>query len=181
MTTTKPKADTVNSPDIKSNAASGSNTFLLKKIAAIFPKRRGAVLKRIYAGLNSDSVSPSASRIHNQGMFTPHGISDLKLSPGEIMTLIDSPLTSEKDRKDLITYMKSIETTNDMKTTEDTGITYASSKDQEPPPKEHYFYAYKYKPAGLWFTTTLYSTPEEAHDALLEKNPARKKLCCIVI
>ena len=181
MTTTKPKADTVNSPDIKSNAASGSNTSLLKKIRDIFPKKRGAVLKRIYAGLNSGSVSPSASRIHNQGMFTPHGISDLKLSPGEIMTLIDSPLTSEKDRKDLITYMKSIETTNDMKTTEDTGITYASSKDQEPPPKEHYFYAYKYKPAGLWFTTTLYSTPEEAHDALLEKNPARKKLCCIVI
>ena len=77
--------------------------------------------------------------------------------------------------------MKSIETTNDMKTTEDTGITYASSKDQEPPPKEHYFYAYKYMPTGLWFTTPLYSTPEEAHDALLEKNPARKKLCCIVI
>ena len=171
----------MNSPDINLNAASGASISLLKKMLAIFPKRRGAVLKRIYAGLNSGSVSPSASRIRNQGMFMPHGISDLKLSPGEIMTLIDSPLTSEKDRKDLITYMKSIETTNDMSATEDTGITYASSKDQEPPPKEHYFYAYKYKPTGLWFTTTLYSTPEEAHDALLEKNPARKKLCCIVI
>ena len=78
--------------------------------------------------------------------------------------------------------MKSIETTNDMSATSNNeGITYASSKDQEPPPKEHYFYAYKYKPTGLWFTTTLYLTPEEAHDALLEKNPARKKLCCIVI
>jgi hypothetical protein len=68
-----------------------------------------------------------------------------------------------------------------MKTPDNEGVTYASSKDQEPPPKEHYFYAYKHRPSGLWFTTTLYRTPEEAHDALLEKDPARKKLCCIVI
>ena len=114
-------------------------------------------------------------------MFTPHGILDLKLSHAEIITLIESQTISNEERNALITYMKSIETTNDMKTPDNEGVTYASSKDQEPPPKEHYFYAYKYKPSGLWFTTTLYSTPEEAHDALLEKNPARKKLCCIVI
>jgi hypothetical protein len=116
-------------------------------------------------------------------MFTPHGILDLKLSPAEIITLIESQTISNDERNGLITYMKSIETTSDMQTNtpDNEGVTYASSKDQEPPPKEHYFYAYKYKPTGLWFTTTLYSTPEEAHDALLEKNPARKKLCCIVI
>ena len=172
----------VNSHDINSSAQSGASISLLKKIAAIFPKKRGAVLRRIYAGLNSDFASLNKQKIQIQGMFTPHGISDLKLSPGEITTLIDSPLTSEKDRKDLITFMKNTETANDMSATSNNEeITYASSKDQEPPPKEHYFYAYKYKPSGLWFTTTLYSTPEEAHDALLEKNPARKKLCCIVI
>ena len=114
-------------------------------------------------------------------MFTPHGILDLKLSHAEITTLIESQTISNEERNALITYMKTIETTSDMKKADNEGVTYASSKDQEPPPKEHYFYAYKYKPSGLWFTTTLYSTPEEAHDALLEKNPARKKLCCIVI
>ena len=171
----------VNSPDINLKNPYGSNTSLLKKIIDIFRPRRGAVLRRIYAGLNSDSVSPSASRTHSQGMFTPHGILDLKLSHAEIITLIESQTISNEERNALITYMKSIETTSDMKTPDNEGVTYASSKDQEPPPKEHYFYAYKYKPTGLWFTTTLYSTPEEAHDALLEKNPARKKLCCIVI
>ena len=171
----------VNSLDINLKNPYGSNTSLLKKIIDIFRPRRGAVLRRIYAGLNSDSVSPSASRTHSQGMFTPHGILDLKLSHAEIITLIESQTISNEERNALITYMKSIETTSDMKTPDNEGITYASSKDQEPPPKEHYFYAYKYKPTGLWFTTTLYSTPEEAHDALLEKNPARKKLCCIVI
>ena len=63
----------------------------------------------------------------------------------------------------------------------DTGITYASSKDQEPPPKEHYFYAYKYKPTGLWFTTTLYSTPEEAAKSMTDKAIIRTKLCCVVL
>lgn len=115
-------------------------------------------------------------------MFTPRGILDLKLTRDEIITLINSPLTYAQDQKDLQTYIQTSGTANDMNTTTDNeGITYASSKDQDPPPKEHYFYAYKYKLSGLWFTTTLYSTPEEAHDALLEKNPARKKLCCIVI
>jgi hypothetical protein len=170
-----------NSLDTNLKNPYGNNTSLLKKIIDIFRPRRGAVLRRIYAGLNSDSVSPNASRTHSQGMFTPHGILDLKLSPAEITTLIESQTISNEERNGLITYMKSIETTSDMKTPDNEGVTYASSKDQEPPPKEHYFYAYKYKPTGLWFTTTLYSTPEEAHDALLEKNPARKKLCCIVI
>jgi len=78
--------------------------------------------------------------------------------------------------------MKNTETVNDMSATSNNeGITYASSKDQEPPPKEHYFYAYKHKLNGLWFTTILYHTPQEAEASLIDKNPARKKLCCIVL
>jgi hypothetical protein len=116
-------------------------------------------------------------------MFTLHGILDLKLSRDEITTLMHSPLLSDNERKDLKTYIQTSETANDMnpKIPNNEGVTYASSKDQEPPPKEHYFYAYKHRPGGSWFTTTLYRTPEEAHAALLEKDPARKKLCCIVI
>ena len=111
---TKQKDDTVNSHDIKSNAASGSNTSLMKKIRDIFQPKRGAALKRIYAGLKSNSASSKKQETQIQRMFTPHGISDLKLSPGEISTLTDSQITSEKDRKDLVTYMKHLETTSDI-------------------------------------------------------------------
>lgn len=79
--------------------------------------------------------------------------------------------------------MKSIETANNMSATSNNeGITYATATDSEmPPPKEHYFYAYKHKLNGLWFTTILYPTPQEAEASLIDKNPARKKLCCIVL
>jgi hypothetical protein len=170
-----------NSLDTNLKNPYGSNTSLLKKIIDIFRPRRGAVLRRIYAGLNSDSVSPSASRTHSQGMFTPHGILDLKLSPAEIITLIESQTISNEERNALITYMKSIETTSDMKTPDNEGVTYASSKDQEPPPKEHYFYAYKYSTKGSWFSTMLYDTPEKAKESLDETGIIRTKLCCVVL
>jgi hypothetical protein len=118
---TKQKDDTVNSHDTKSNPASGASISLLKKIAAIFQPKRGAVLRRIYAGLNSDFASSKKQKTQIQGMFTPHGISDLKLSPGEITTLIDSPLTSKKDRKDLVTYMKHLGIANDIEVTFEVG------------------------------------------------------------
>ena len=111
---TKQKDDTVNSHDIKSNAASGASISLMKKIRDIFQPKRGAVLRRIYAGLKSNSASSKKQETQIQRMFTPHGISDLKLSPGEISTLTDSQITSEKDRKDLITYMKHLGIVNNL-------------------------------------------------------------------
>ena len=67
-------------------------------------------------------------------------------------------------------------------TTDNEGITYASSKDQEPPPpKEHYFYAYKYSTKGSWCSTMLYDTPEKAKESLDETGIIRTKLCCVVL
>lgn len=79
--------------------------------------------------------------------------------------------------------MKTIETTSDMQanTPDNEGVTYASSKDQEPPPKEHYFYAYKYSTKGSWFSTMLYDTPEKAKESLDETGIIRTKLCCVVL
>lgn len=118
-------------------------------------------------------------------MFTPRGISDLKLTRDEIITLINSPLTYAQDQKDLQTYIQTSGTANDMNNDSMNSninpITYASVRDEDNTPKEHYFYAYKHKSNGLWFTTILYPTPQEAFDALLDKDPARKKLCCIVL
>jgi hypothetical protein len=116
-------------------------------------------------------------------MFTPHGISDLKLSPGEITTLIDSPLTSEKDRKDLVTYTQSSETVNDMiaKTSNNEGVTYASAREEVNPPKEHYFYCYKYSMNGAWFSTMLYDSPAKAAESMTDKAIIRTKLCCVVL
>ena len=173
----------VNSHAIKSSAQSGASISLLKKIAAIFQPKRGAVLRRIYAGLNSDSVSLNKQKTQIQGMFTPHGISDLKLSPGEITTLIDSPLTSEKDRKDLVTYTQSSETVNDMiaKTSNNEGVTYASAREEVNPPKEHYFYCYKYSMNGAWFSTMLYDSPAKAAESMTDKAIIRTKLCCVVL
>ena len=171
----------VNSPDINSSAASGSNTSLMKKIAAIFQPKRGAVLRRIYAGLRSNSASPSASKIQTQGTFTPHGISDLKLSRDEITTLLHSPLLSDNERKDLQTYTQTSGTVNDMSTTTDKGVTYASAREEVNPPKEHYFYCYKYSMNGAWFSTMLYDTPEKASESVTDKAIIRTKLCCVVL
>ena len=180
-TTIKRKAATVKSQDTNSSVQSGSNTSLLRKIAAIFQPRQGAVLRRIYAGLNSDSASPSASITHSQGMFTPHGISDLKLSRAEITTLIDSPILSNKERNDLQTYIQNSETINNMNTTTDKGVTYASAREEVNPPKEHYFYCYKYSMHGSWFSTMLYDTPEKAAESMTDKAIIRTKLCCVVL
>jgi hypothetical protein len=149
----------------------------MKKIRDIFRPRRGAVLKRIYAGLNSNSVSPSERTVQTQGMFTPPGISGLKLSPGETMTLLSYPKLSDKDRKDLITSMQNLETTNNMK--EQNNITNATVIN--PPTKEHYFYAYRWSAEGIWCITLLYDTPEKALSALDESKIAQKKLCCITL
>lgn len=172
----------VNSQDTNSSAQSGASISLLKKIAAIFQPKRGAVLRRIYAGLNSDFASPSERTLQIQGMFTPHGISDLKLSPGEIMTLIDSPLTSEKDRKDLITYTQSSEIINDMSATPNNeGVTYATAREEANPPREYYFYCYKYSMNGTWFSTMLYDSPAKAAESMTDKAIIRTKLCCVVL
>ena len=169
------------SPDTNSSAQSGSNTSLLRKIAVIFQPRRGAVLRRIYAGLNSDSASLSTQKIQTQGMFTPHGISDLKLSRAEITTLIDSHLVSNKERTDLQTYMQNLETVNDMNPKTDKGVTYASAREEAIVPKEHYFYCYKYSMHGAWFSTMLYDTPEKAAESMTDKAIIRTKLCCVVL
>lgn len=173
----------VNSHDTNSSDQSGASISLLKKMLAIFQPKRGAVLRRIYAGLNSDFASPSERTLQIQGMFTPHGISDLKLSPGEIMTLIDSPLTSEKDRKDLITYTQSLETINDMtaKTSNNEGVTYATAREEANPPREYYFYCYKYSMNGTWFSTMLYDSPAKAAESMTDKAIIRTKLCCVVL
>ncbi len=172
----------VNSQDTNSSAQSGASISLLKKIAAIFQPKRGAVLRRIYAGLNSDFASSKKQKIQIQGMFTPHGISDLKLSPGEITTLIDSPLTSEKDRKDLITYTQSSEIINDMSATPNNeGVTYATAREEANPPREYYFYCYKYSMNGTWFSTMLYDSPAKAAESMTDKSIIRTKLCCVVL
>ena len=181
MTTIKRKAATVNSPDTNSSVQSGSNTSLLKKIKDIFLRPQGAVLKRIYAGLNSDSALPSALITHSQGMFTPHGISALKLSRDEITTLIDSPILSNNERTALQTYIQNSETANDMNTTTDKGVTYASAREEANVPKEHYFYCYKYSMHGSWFSTMLYDTPEKAAESITDKAIIRTKLCCVVL
>ena len=118
---TKQKDDTVNSHDIKSNAASGANISLMRKIRDIFQPKRGAVLRRIYAGLNSNSALSKKQETQIRETFTPHGISDLRLSPGEITTLINSPLVSDKERKDLTTYMKHLEIVSEIEVTFEVG------------------------------------------------------------
>jgi hypothetical protein len=118
---TKQKDDTVNSHDTKSNPASGASISLMRKMLGIFPKKRGAVLKRIYAGLSSTSVVSKKYKTQIQGMFTSHGIADLRLSPGEITTLINSPLVSDKERKDLTTYMKHLEIVSEIEVTFEVG------------------------------------------------------------
>ena len=141
------------------------------------------MLRRIYAGLNSDSALLNTQKIQTQGMFTPHGISDLKLSRAEITTLIDSHLVSNKERTDLQTYMQNLETVNDMKasTPNNAGVTYASAREEVNPPKEHYFYCYKYSMHGAWFSTMLYDTPEKAAESMTDKAIIRTKLCCVVL
>lgn len=172
---TKPKADTVNSHAIKSNAPSGDSISLTRKICAMFQQKRGAALRRIYAGLNSSSVSPKAPSIQTHEMFTPRGILDLRLTPAEITLLLNSQAISDKERTDLQTYMKTTETTSD-------NVTHATIVEEEQaPPKKHYFYAYQYSFNGAWFSTMLHYTPEEAFNDMRDSGIVHKKLCCIVL
>jgi hypothetical protein len=187
-TTTTPKGATENSPDINSNAASGSNTSLTKKIRDIFPLKRGAVLKRIYAGLNSNSASSKKQTTQAQRMFTPHGISDLKLTHDEVMTLINSPQTSGQDRKDLQTYTQTSGTANETKNMNPIEITpnidptvYAFVKEDSltQQPQMHYFIAYQFRLDGAWYATNLYTDKEQAQKAAGDKAIVRKRVCAI--
>ena len=172
---TKPKADTVNSHAIKSNAPSGDSISLTRKICAMFQQKRGAALRRIYAGLNSSSASPKEPSIQTHGMFTPRGILDLQLTPAEITLLLNSRALSDKERTDLQTYMKTIETTNEIP------INATVVEEERAAPKKHYFYCYQYSMNGQWFSGMLYPTPEEARKDITDTFIIHKKLCCIVL
>jgi hypothetical protein len=172
---TKPKADTVNSHAIKSNAPSGDSISLTRKICAMFQQKQGAALKRIYAGLNSSYVSSKKQSIQTHRMFTPRGILDLQLTLAEVTLLLNSQALSDKERTDLQTYMKTIETTSD-------NVTHATVvEEQHAPPKKHYFYCYQYSFNGAWFSTMLHNTPEDAFEDMTDTGIVHKKLCCIVL
>jgi hypothetical protein len=172
---TKPKADTVNSHAIKSNAPSGDSISLTRKICAMFQPKRGAALRRIYAGLNSSSASPKAPSIQTHEMFTPRGILDLQLTLAEITLLLNSQALSDKERTDLQTYMKTIETPSEIP------INATVIKKEQAPPKKHYFYCYQYSNNGQWFSGMLHDTPEEARKDITDNSIKNKKLCCIVL
>ena len=108
-------------------------------------------------------------------MFTLPGILDLKLTLAEITLLLNSLSLSDKERKDLQTYMKTTEITSEP-------ITNATVvEEQHAPPKNHYFYCYQYSFSGAWFSTMLYNTPEEAFADMTDTGIVHKKLCCIVL
>jgi hypothetical protein len=65
---------------------------------------------------------------------------------------------------------------------EERGLTFATATELDaPPPKEHYFYCYKYSMHGSWFSTMLYDTPEKAAESMTDKAIIRTKLCCVVL
>jgi hypothetical protein len=108
-------------------------------------------------------------------MFTLPGILDLRLTLAEITLLLNSLSLSDKERKDLQTYMKTTEITSEP-------ITNATIvEEQHAPPKNHYFYAYQYSMNGQWFSGMLYNTPQEARKAMNDPIIMHKKLCCIVL
>ena len=108
-------------------------------------------------------------------MFTPRGISDLRLTPAEITLLLNSHAISDKERTDLQTYMKTTEITSEP-------ITNATIvEEQHAPPKKHYFYCYQYSFSGAWFSTMLHNTPEDAFEDMTDTGIVLKKLCCIVL
>ena len=78
--------------------------------------------------------------------------------------------------------MKSIETTNDMNATSNNeGVTYATAREEANPPREYYFYCYKYSMNGAWFSTMLYDSPAKAAESMTDKAIIRTKLCCVVL
>ena len=175
----------MNSHDTNSNAASGSNTSQTRKIKDIFLQPLKDVLKRTSAGSNSSSVSPSEQTIQNPGIFTPHGIWGLKLTPDDITALINSPILSNGERIALKTYTQTSGTANNMNNNIPLtdAVTYATIKSEETPPKEHYFYAYQQNEGGLWFSTMVVPSVERAKHSLtyLTVPIHRKKLCCVML
>ena len=108
-------------------------------------------------------------------MFTLPGILDLQLTLAEITLLLNSLSLSDKERKDLQTYMKTTETISEP-------ITNATVvEEQHAPPKNHYFYCYQYSFSGAWFSTMLHNTAEEAFEDMTDTGIVHKKLCCIVL
>lgn len=187
-TTTTPEGATENSPDINLKNPCGSNTSLLKKIRDIFLPKPKDALKHTFAGSNSNSVSPSASKIQAHRMFTPRGISDLKLTPDEVMIQLNSPLTSDQDRKDLQTYIQTSGTASETKDMNPIEITpnidptvYAFVKEDSlaHQPKMHYFIAYQFRLDGAWYATNLYTDKEQAQKAAGDKAIVRKRVCAI--
>jgi hypothetical protein len=176
----------VNSHDTKSRKRSGSNTSLLKKINAIFHPKLDDVPKPTSAGSNSSSVSSQKQTTQSPGMFMPLGISDLKLTEKDITALINSPILSNGEQTALKTYTQTSGTANNMNdnlTINDTGITYAVIKNEEAPPREHFFYAYQQSEGGMWFNTILAESKDQAAHSLtyLTKPIHRKKLCCVML
>jgi hypothetical protein len=121
-------------------------------------------------------------------MFTPHGISDLKLTHDEVMTLINSPQTSGQDRKDLQTYTQTSGTANETKNMNPIEITpnidptvYAFVKEDSltQQPQMHYFIAYQFRLDGAWYATNLYTDKEQAQKAAGDKAIVRKRVCAI--
>jgi hypothetical protein len=178
-TTTKRKASTVNSHDTNSSDQSGASISLMKKMLGIFRPRRGAVLRRIYAGSNSDSVSPSERTRQIQEMYTRPGISALLLSLGGTMTSTALEKEQKQSAKDFLISMQNIETiNNNMKETMTNAI---ATEVDILKPREYYFYAYQYRLNGQWFSTMLYDTPEQAAENTTDKAIVRRKLCCVVL
>jgi hypothetical protein len=178
-TTTKRKDDTVNSHDINSSEPSGASISLLKKMLGIFRPRRGAVLKRIYAGSNSGSVLPSERTLQIQEMYTRPGISALQLSQGKITTSTALEKEQRQSAKDFLISTQNIETiNNNMKETMTNAI---ATEVDILKPREYYFYAYQYRLNGQWFSTMLYDTPEQAAENTTDKAIVRRKLCCVVL
>ena len=108
-------------------------------------------------------------------MFTLRGILDLRLTLAEITLLLNSLSLSDKERKDLQTYMKTTETISEPITNATVEVI------EQAPPKKHYFYCYQYSMNGAWFSTMLHNTAEEAFEDMTDTGIVHKKLCCIVL
>ena len=108
-------------------------------------------------------------------MFTLPGILDLQLTLAEITLLLNSLSLSDKERKDLQTYMKTTEITSEPITNATVEVI------EQAPPKKHYFYCYQYSFSGAWFSTMLHNTAEEAFEDMTDTGIVHKKLCCVVL
>ena len=182
---TKRKAATVNSPDTNSNAACGSNTSLLRKIKDMFLRRPDAVPERISAGSSSSSVSPSEQIIQTPKISMPPGTWALPdmlntdtHSANSLHAYKIGPSVSQ-------TSTTASEITNSpMENNPPTSIEPITSVDTlDTPRREYFFYAYQLSENGMWFSTMLGRSPQEAKESLSYiKFPIhQKKLCCVML